>query len=273
MRRIVASLTLLVAVFAGSPLAADESDCTKVTRYDERGVAYEKTVCTGSGSTSSPGAPRKTYEPDELVKVVSQVNGAPCTILATRTSRQGTEGLAIEAALASVPWFGGPLSALWDVVVARLPGCAGPQAQPIEVAYSFIREIGPPDPRPHIAPGYAITGKAAFMETRGPLSHTEVRTVEPFGQITIQFRAVDFTVEWGDGTGRDKGPFTSPGEPWPEGAAKHTFTTAGRYDVVVIQRWSADWSVAGEAGTLTVTGAPSTIPQFLVREVQAVRNR
>ena len=51
----------------------------------------------------------------------------------------------------------------------------------------------------------------------------------------------------------------------------HVYQDSGSYDVVVIQRWVVDWSVAGQTGTigagLSTTG---TIEDFPVEAREAV---
>jgi len=55
-----------------------------------------------------------------------------------------------------------------------------------------------PRPQPHIAPGWAITGKLAYLETRGELTHTYSQGT-PIGPMEITARG-RYYVDWGDGT-------------------------------------------------------------------------
>ncbi len=85
---------------------------------------------------------------------------------------------------------------------------------------------------------------------------------------------VSYEVDWGDGAGRDKGPYPYPGQPWPGGRITHTYTDMGRYDVTVTEHWSASWTVAGESGRIDgLRSAPARIQDFGVTQLQAVRNR
>jgi hypothetical protein len=271
--------TLLAAALTGVGLAgiapsrapAAAADCTTQTAYNEVGEAYEQVVCDGAGGASTGGGGGgPTYDPDDLVTAVSEVDGQPCTILATPTSDQGEEALAIDAVLGSIPIIGLPLQLIWQTIVAGLPGCPSTVVSPEQVAYSFVREVGAPDPRPAIAPGHAITGKKAFLETPGSVATTVERSTL-LGPLVLEFRPTTFTVDWGDGSGVDT--FTAPGRPYPSGTATHVYTHTGRYDVVVRQRWDVAWSLAGAGGTLGVTGAPSRIDAFEARELEAVRDR
>ncbi|MGH9281365.1 MAG: hypothetical protein ACRD0S_00345 [Acidimicrobiales bacterium] len=94
----------------------------------------------------------------------------------------------------------------------------------------------------------------------------------PIGTLEVSLRATSFEVDWGDGTGADQGPFTAPGQPWPDGKARHTYTDVERYDVTVTQSWDADWRLAGQAGTLRGLTSVGTLTDFEVRQLQAVRN-
>ena len=264
---LLAASAALVVVPATPAAAA----CETVTAYNELGEAYQQVVCGGSGGAANNGQGNgPTYDPDDLVTAVSEVDGQTCTILATPTSDQGEEAIAIDGLLGSIPIIGAPLQAIWQTIVAGLPGCPSTVVSPEQVAYSFIREVGAPDPRPAIAPGHAITGKKAYLETRGSVVTTETRPTI-LGDLVLEFRPTTFTVDWGDSSGTDT--FTAPGLPYPSGTATHVYTHTGRYDVVVRQRWDVAWSLAGAGGTLGVTGAPSRIEQFEARELEAVRDR
>lgn len=270
MRALVSTAVLVLGavVAAEAPAAAE---CTTQTAYNDAGLPYQQVVCGASGEAGTDGGEQgPSYDPDDLVTAVSQVDGQPCTIQATTTSDQGQEAVAIDDLLGSLPIIGLPLQAIWQTIVAGLPGCPSTVVSPEQVAYSFVREVGAPDPRPSIAPGHAITGKKAYLETPGSIESTVERPTM-LGPLVLVFRPTTFTVDWGDGSGTDT--FTAPGRPYPSGTATHVYTDAGRYDVVVRQRWSVSWSLAGGSGTLGVTGAPSGIPQFEARELEAVRSR
>ena len=268
-RAVVATALLLVGVEL--PVAPAAADCKKVTAYNDAGEPYEQVVCDGGVDESTGGGGGgPVSDPDDLVTAVSEVDGQACTIRATPTSDQGEEALAIDGLLASIPIIGLPLQSIWQSIVGGLPGCPSTVVSPEQVAFSFVREVGAPDPRPAIAPGHAITGKDAYLETPGSVA-TTVERATLLGPLVLEFRPTTFTVDWGDASGADT--FTAPGRPYPEGTATHVYTDVGRYDVVVRQRWDVAWSLAGAGGTLGVTGAPSRIDQFEVRELEAVRDR
>ncbi|HEX2850252.1 MAG TPA: hypothetical protein VHN98_06855, partial [Acidimicrobiales bacterium] len=130
----------------------------------------------------------------------------------------------------------------------------------------------PPSTSPSIAPGHAITGKPAYLEQATTTATQTFDTI--LGPLTITLQATTFTVDWGDRTGRDPGPYLSPGGPWPDGPARHTYTTAGTYTITITQTWNATWTVAGQTSPapLTVTST-DRIPNFEARQLQAVRDR
>ncbi len=199
-----------------------------------------------------------------------------CTILASTTSEQGEAEVRFRAALAGINnafdfvLREGLLNQLWAQVLASKPGC--PSISPPEIAFAFVRQIVPPGPDPWIAPGYALTGKRAFVETRAPTS-TPRSYGTPLGPLGVTLRATTIAVDWGDGTGADEGPFESPAKPWPDGEATHTFTVIGNYDVVVTQVWDAEWHLAGQAGIVPGLTSIGRLDGFEAQQLQAVRNR
>lgn len=255
----------LVLVGGAGPAGA-EGPCHTHTAD---GQEIEVSCGGNSGGGGDSGGP--VYN-GPLVTAVSSVNGQPCTIQASPTSDQGAAAVALQNGLSSFPILGPALAGLWQAIVGLLPGCPGAAIDPTAVAYSFLRTMTPPDTQPHIDPGHAITGKAAFLEQRTTADTQTFGTV--LGPLTISLRATDFTVDWGDGSDRDHGPFTSPGGPWPDGPAHHTYTDAGAVDVVLTQRWSAHWEIPGvQAGDIPGVTSTDTIAGFEVRQLQAVRNR
>lgn len=137
---------------------------------------------------------------------------------------------------------------------------------PEEVALEFWRQVQLPAPAPAIAPGFAITGKTAYLESNAQPT-APFRFDTPLGPLQIDASA-QLSVDWGDG----RGPvaYDSLGGPWPDGEVTNVYGDAGVVDVVVTQDWTARWSVAGATGTLGGLRTTGTIPGFEVREVQAV---
>lgn len=278
MRHLIAALILATGITTAqaNPIGPPPKfECSA-----QRGIAGTRVGdCVGAGGTTIPGGPDGSRRPRRPIELITALSSTPqtgtCTILATPTSGPGTRELAFQQALNQIndvfdPFLRqGLLNDLWAGLLAGLPGCPG--AAPVEVAFSFVREIVPPGPDPWVAPGYAITGKAAFLETRAPIT-APVRYDTPLGPLEVTLRATAFAVDWGDRSSTDDGPFPAPGRPWPDGPARHTYTDADRYDVVVTQVWDADWRLAGESGTVDGLTSVGRLDGFEARQVQAVRN-
>ena len=267
MRVVVVAVALLLSL----PEATGDG-CRSAIRYDERNNPYEVQICDGSGETTTPGIslkPKRRWAPHELIRVVSQVDGQPCSVWVTRRSQRGLDGVVAEhdqQVIGTI--FDTAVTDVWDDMVSALPRCAGVARPAEQAAFAFIYEYVTPSPDPYIAPGFAITGKRAYVETRGPLQHEPAARETELGLLTVRFEAVGFTVDWGDGTPATE--HESPGLAWPQGTAVHTFQHMGAYDITVAQRWRAVWQLGSESGELILTGEPVTIDDFEVRQVQAV---
>lgn len=148
----------------------------------------------------------------------------------------------------------------------QTPGQSQPVETPSSIAARYWEQIPLPKPQPSIAPGRAITGKLAYLETRGELTHTYTN-MTAFGPLQITAHG-SYMVDWGDG---DKtGPYNSEGKPWPDGQITHDYLKVGSYNVVVTEKWTADWSLGGESGVLRTLQTTGTINNFPVQQIQAV---
>ncbi|MDQ6910598.1 MAG: hypothetical protein M3Z84_07435 [Actinomycetota bacterium] len=144
-----------------------------------------------------------------------------------------------------------------------------PAESPAQVAARYWEEVPLPSPRPAIAPGWAISGKLAYLETQGERSHTYYNDT-PLGRLEIVATG-RYEVDWGDGTGPQT--FDVEGEPWPNGRITHDYQWAGKYNVVVTEHWSATWHLGGSSGNLRRLRTEGRIDDFEVRQIQAVRYR
>lgn len=147
-----------------------------------------------------------------------------------------------------------------------------PETTPALEAIDYWRVVARdllPKPSPRIAPGYMLAGKLAYLETGSqPTARFEHTT--PIGTLVIDATSRLY-VDWGDSSGLD-GPHVGPGAPWPNGTITHFWTVARTYDVRVVQRWTARWSLGAAFGTLEGLETDGTIDDFDVRQLQAVRN-
>ena len=160
----------------------------------------------------------------------------------------------------------------WRTLVGQYPLCPGvelPVADPAVLAEVFWGEVLLPKPVPRIEPGWAMTGRLAYLETQAPMTQSFTRDT-PLGPLTITATG-HFLVDWGDGT--RTGPHEFAGAPWPDGRITHGYTHARTVNVVVTERWTATWTLGTRTGTLNALSTEGRIQDLPVREVQAVRNR
>ena len=164
----------------------------------------------------------------------------------------------------------------WQVTVGGFLPCpspgAPPGATPGDHASSYWRVVGKdllPKPSPRIVPGYMLAGKLAYLES-GSQPTARFQHPTPLGTLVIE-AASHLYVDWDDGSGLD-GPHAGPGGPWPNGTITHYWTTARTYDVRVVQRWTARWTLGASTGTLDGLETEGVIDDFEVRQLQAVRN-
>lgn len=160
------------------------------------------------------------------------------------------------------------LLAQWPLCTTE-PGAAPASVIPF-LARQYIERVGLPRPDPHIAPGYALAGKPAYLETRSTLRPPRFTAPTPAGPIEVEATGT-YAVDWGDGSATET--FGFEGGPWPEGRITHAYTHAGTYTVRVTTTWTATWTAGGSSGTVMGITTSATIADFEVRQLQAVRNR
>lgn len=134
------------------------------------------------------------------------------------------------------------------------------------VAARYWEQVPLPKPQPAIAPGRAITGKLAYLETKGELTHTYTNDTV-FGPLEIVAKG-GYTVDWGDG--ETSGPHRFEGQAWPDGKITHDYIDIGQYNVVVTEKWSATWRLGGQSGALRTLQTTGRIDNFPVQQIQAV---
>jgi hypothetical protein len=150
------------------------------------------------------------------------------------------------------------------------PGTPAMLDTPQAFAARFWETVPLPRPQPYIAPGWAITGKLAYLETRGRTTQTYTNADTPFGTLEIVATG-RYYVDWGDG--ETSGPHSAEGKPWPEGEITHDYVWARTYDIVVTQRWTATWRFGSNTGVLRELRTTGRIDDFPARQIQAVVGR
>ena len=151
----------------------------------------------------------------------------------------------------------------------RAEGQTAPVETPAMVARRYWEEVALARPRPQIAPGRAITGKLAYLETHGQTTQVYTNSTI-FGLLEISATGA-YTVDWGDGT--TTGPHNFEGKPWPDGRITHDYLNVGSYDIVVTERWTANWRIGGNSGVLRTLQTTGRIDDFPVEQIQAVIGR
>lgn len=145
-----------------------------------------------------------------------------------------------------------------------------PPLNPLTLAVRFWRTIPLPVPRPTIPPGYAVTGKAAYLVTDGTTSPPPFAEATPLGPLVVVATG-RYLVNWGDPAAPGwAGPYTTEGRPWPSGRITHVYDYTGTDTVTVVEDWTATWTLAGATGTLGGLHTVATIPAFRVEQLQAV---
>ncbi len=211
-----------------------------------------------SGGSSAGVTSNKRYVPYE--RVSTDAEGRPCITTGYRELPEDTSGTG--EAIYGLPE---PRN-----ILAEYPPCPEQPSQvqesPAQIAARYWEEIPLPKPAPHIAPGWAITGKLAYLETNGQLRHVYTNSTA-VGALEIT-AAGAYYVDWGDG--ETTGPYSLEGRPWPDGQITHEYQWAGTYNIVVTERWTATWRLGGQSGTLRELRTAGRIDDFPVRQIQAV---
>ncbi len=224
---------------------------------------------SNSTRTSSTSGPAKRYVPYDRLKTAA--DGKPC--LDVGYTEEGTVP-ADEAPAIPVPGTVDPIDGLYETCIATpitfpqplAPGAPAPVETASMVATRYWERIPLPKPQPAIAPGRAITGKLAYLETKGELTHTYTNNTA-FGPLEI-VASGGYTVNWGDGT--TTGPHSFEGVAWPDGKITHEYLNIGKYNVVVTEKWTATWKLGAESGVLRTLQTTGRIDAFPVEQIQAV---
>ena len=218
-----------------------------------------------SGSPSGQTASAVTRPPQVVYvdRVVSGRDGEPCL-------RRTAVPIPDDSTLESGTSFGNVSGSLFSTY-PQCPPAPGEQAviDPRVLALQGWEEVVLPKPQPHIAPGWGITGKYAYLETRGQLRHQFTKGT-PIGPLEI-ISTGRYYVDWGDG--ERTGPHSAEGGPWPDGKITHTYIDVGHYDVVVTEEWTATWRLGPASGSLSGQQTVGRIEDFRVEQIQVVVGR
>ena len=263
MRRVIALGSVAALLWLATPAAAEQIGNATASESGQsiiyRGTETEDGDTHDTKSVATGPPVFRVYAP----QLAADSGGQPCIATPSRSYPDQASAAAADA-VQEQRWL-----TLVGAGYVLCPGAVAPGTSAAALALQFWGEVPLPVPAPRIAPGSAITGLPAYLETGGVVGKDFARET-PLGAITIGAHG-RFFVDWGDGT-RD-GPFDLVGAAWPDGTITHTYTKTGAFDVVVTARWTATWQLAGRGGPLGGLQTVGRIQQFPVTEVQAVRNR
>ncbi len=231
-------------------------------------VVEPATTSSGISQGSSSSSSQVTYVPYD--RLTTGPDGQPCITTGFVQIGSSPSDRAPNPNADQVEGAGG-----YNNVYAEYPPCPERPRAPGEptvvetrasVAARYWELVPLPRPQPRIEPGRAITGKPAYLETRGEIAHTYTNDTA-FGPLTIVAKGA-YTVSWGDG--ETSGPHADEGKPWPSGQITHQYSKIGTYDILVTEKWTATWSLGGERGVLRTLQTVGRLDDFPVQQIQAV---
>jgi hypothetical protein len=145
-----------------------------------------------------------------------------------------------------------------------------PPAPASQIAASYWRRVPLPVPHPSVPPGFAITGKPAYLVTSGSVAPARYRFATPLGPLVIYARGA-YMINWGDPHDPGwAGPYPFEGEPWPNGRIVHTYDWTETATITVREQWSASWALGSYSGSLSGLVTQGVIPAFHVYQLQAI---
>lgn len=163
--------------------------------------------------------------------------------------------------------------------MGSFPACPDQPALPADAtttpgteAISFWLSQPLPQADPKIPPGRMVVAIPAYLVTNTTLTH-RLDATTPFGPLHLEASS-HLTVDWGDDTEPTNHHVTGGPHPGdgPNGAITHRYGRSGTYDITVTQTWGGTWSIGGTTGTLNERTVTTTIEDFPVDQIQAVRN-
>src|SRR6266851_2813758 len=198
-------------------------------------------------------------------QVLLDANGHRC-LYASSTSGDGSGAAAANG------------EASFQLLVRSLPLCpnspvnTAPAPSPLAaVEYAWRRDVPLPTPAPNIDPGYALTGKSAYLET-GDATRFGPVGVQELGYAITLSAVGTYEVVWGDGSTSGPG-IASAGGKWPGGDVTHVYDLAGTYRLRVIETWRGHYVVNGVSGDIAdAITTEGDLPAFVAHQVQAVLN-
>jgi hypothetical protein len=261
-----------VFVLVGILLFGDARKSDAGTPVCARALFGRGVRCAGGVSAGNGGAPGEVGPargraaapavPLTTVTDIGSVNGQVCTFTAAVTPAERAQD-----ALTSLSAVAGPLPGLL-LPCPLQPGTRLLPVSPVLLAERFWYTARLPVPRPSSRPDYAVTGKPTYLQAGDTNTPPPWTRATPLGPLRITAVGT-YTVDWGDATA-PTGPYTTPGGPFPTGLITHTYDSVGTVVITVREDWTATWTIGAAHGTLTDLHTTGTLPDFAVRQIQAV---
>jgi hypothetical protein len=238
------------------------------------GVAIQCTGGAGSGygdpppappAPPPPGAPNTTSTSAPTIDVaeVSSHDGQAC-YLVVEQSEAGLTAAEIRDDIVAAAALEQAIPPCPDQPAPR----TAPPLSPQQLAAAFWYTIRLPVPKPSSRPDFATTGKTTYLETGDTVHPPSWTRATPLGELVITATGT-YTVDWGDRSPTG-GPYTITGGPYPDGAITHTYDATGTVDIVVREDWTATWHIGDTRGALGGLHTTGQLPDFAVRQIQAV---
>ena len=268
MRVVAAALVMVVGLIAASAAGAADG-CTTSQKWDPlRQTWIEIVRCEGDASGTGlgllPGG-GVGIDPADLVYmpqvVFDPTGGGFCVTFDVLVYEGGAPPGIVSLALARFGFLTGQGLPICPAITA--PDLLTPE----EWVLQYLSEHGPEEPELVIQPGSMFVGLRAFLETGIPVEWQD-EADSPFGPVLLTGTA-EITIDWGDDTELDSGPFAVEGLEWPDGEITHVYQWVGEYDVTATYHWSIDWDFGFESGTADIT-REGTLDDFPLDQAQAV---
>lgn len=285
MRELIALLLVLGAAFGPAPAVAqpapasdtqgcaagrapDEYVCGGVVVVVRPGQAPPTFAATAAGNRSTPaGAPGRSVRYVPYDRLATAPDGTPCVTVGYAPEGVTPADAAPDPTLTYEYQYFSPCPAVPGSPSPPANAAPGtPAVTPAYLAAQFWQRARLPSPAPHIAPGRAITGKLAYLETRGTTTTTHAEDTV-LGRLEVRATG-RYYVDWGDG--EKSGPHSVEGMPWPTQTITHEWTHVGTYSIVATEAWKATWRLGPASGTLPERRSEGRIDGFPVEQIQAV---
>jgi hypothetical protein len=198
--------------------------------------------------------------------------GERCVDLVYRPNIPPNSPLALEWELRTIEMVDEALAGGSSIGLCRPEDVLSPPT-PTLAANDFVRRFPLPEPRPQIAPGFALTGLPAYLVIDGQVRFTVEEDLAGWGPMQVTLEPVRFVVDWGDGTVQTitDGRTGAAHDGDPVEQISHTYRWNDPDAAVIVRAdWRAEWQVGGFSGTVDGLTVDAVL-ELPVREYRSVR--